>query len=230
MTVSSTPSEISYAGDGVSLAFPIPFQFQSASDLKITSTDAGGNITTLTTGFVVTGGGGSTGTLTFTTAPASTVDITIIDDPVWSQETDYVSNDAFPADSHERALDKCVRLVKRLHQRMQRSLRTPDGDPITDLTLGSVDNRKGKYLFFNAVTGAIEYAANIVTTTLSRSIIALLLNPQTLPESGASVLPTDYGFRDGDVRRPGALGDGVTVDDTAITSALAANSLVEFQP
>lgn len=197
MTITSTPSEVSYAGDGVTVAFPIPFVFDTAADLKVLSTDADGNISTLTTGFSVSGGSGSTGTLTFGTAPASTVDITVLDNPEVKQATDYVSNDPFPAESHERALDRLTRICKRLTKLFARTLHTQDGDPISDLALGSVDNRKGKYLFFNAITGAIEYAANIVTTTLSQSIIAQLLNPQTAAEAAAGATIVNYWYKPG---------------------------------
>src|SRR6266404_2008414 len=195
MTIQADPSEKSYAGDGVSTVFAIPFPFDTAADLKVTSTDASDNILVLSTGFTVSGGSGSTGNLTFTVAPASGITITIYDDPARTQPTDYVSLDAFPAESHERALDRVTRIAKRLYQLLQRSIRYPDGDVSTDGTLGSIANRKGKYLFFNAVTGAIEYAANIVTTTLSQSIIGQLLNPQTAAEAAASVTPSSYAYQ-----------------------------------
>lgn len=220
MTVSSTASEISYATDGVTVNFPIPFAFETSADIVATLTDSSGNIQPFTS-FSTTGGGGSTGTLTTNAVQASGYTLTIFDDPIRSQTTDYISNDAFPADSHERALDKGVRISKRLYQMVRRALRTADGDPITDLTLGSVDNRKGKYLFFNAVTGAIEYAVNIVTTTLSRSIIGALLNPQTAAESAAGVLPVNYFYPEGNVKRYGADPTGIADSTTAINGAIA---------
>lgn len=203
MTVPSTASEVSYATDGVTVAFAIPFVFDTSADVFARLTDASGTITPFTA-FSVAGGSGSTGTLTTNFTLASGYSLTIFDDPERSQDTDYDDNDAFPADAHERALDKQTRLSKRLWQLIQRCLRTSDGDPITDLTLGTVDNRKGKYLFFNAVTGAIEYAVNLVTTALSQSIIGQLLNPQTAAEAAAGTTPTDYAYGDRDERRYGA--------------------------
>lgn len=220
MTIQATPSEISYAADGVTVIFPIPFPFDTSADLKLTSTDAGGNILTLSTGFTVSGGGGSTGNATFAVAPVVGLTITIYDNPALTQPTNYVSLDAFPAESHERALDRVTRIAKRLYQLVQRSVRFPDGDVSTDGVLGSVANRKGKYLFFNAITGAIEYAANIVTTTLSQSIIGQLLNPQTSAEATAGVVPVNYFYPSPDIRRYGALIDGVTSDATAVTNAV----------
>lgn len=223
MTITATESEISYAGNGVTVAFAIPFAFDTSSDLKVTSTDSIGTISELTTGWATSGGAGSTGTLTFTTAPASGVTITILDDPDITQPTDYTNNDAFPAESHEIALDRQTRISKRLYQYIKHCLRTADGDPIDGdaMVLGSVSTRKGKYLFFNAVTGAIEYAVALATTTLSQSIIGQLLNPQTANESAAGVTPTNYWYAEGNAKRYGATGDGVTNDTTALSNWLS---------
>jgi len=227
MTITASPSEQSYAADGISIVFAIPFPFDTAADLKLTSTDASGNILTLTTGFTISGGAGSTGNATFLVAPALGLTITIYDNPALTQPTDYVSLDAFPAESHERALDRVTRIAKRLYQLVQRSVRFPDGDVSTDGVLGSVANRKGKYLFFNAVTGAIEYAVNIVTTTLSQSIIGQLLNPQTLAESNAAVTPINYFRREGNVLR---YGTNVTPGTTDMMAAIQAALNQAAQP
>ena len=223
MTISSTASEISYDGNGATVAFPIPFPFDTSADIKVTSTvTATGDVSVLSSGFSITGGGGSTGTITFTIAPASTVSITLIDDPARTQPTDYVANDAFPAESHERALDRVTRLCKRLYQRSLRSLRVPDGDPVTDAELAPVSTRKGKYLFFDAITGAIDYATAIATTTLSQGTIGALLYPRTAAEIAAGVTPTNYGYPPGDVRRYGAVLDGTTDDTTSLSNAILA--------
>lgn len=225
MTISSTASEISYAGDDVSVAFAIPFPFDTSADVKVRRTnDTTGSIESLTTGFAVTGGGGSTGTCTFTVAPESGYTITLFDDPALTQPVDYTANDAFAAETHEGALDRTVRQVKRLYQQVRRSLRTADGDPITDLTLGSVDNRKGKYLFFDEITGAIEYAIPTDSTALSRSVIADLLFPQTGGESGADITPTNRHFT--------ASPDGATnvcryMDASQLADFLAGTGLVD---
>lgn len=224
MTIQADPSEKAYAGDGVSTVFAIPFPFDTAADLKLTSTDTSGNILTLSSGFTISGGAGSTGNATFAVAPASGITITIYDDPARTQPTDYVSLDAFPAESHERALDRVTRIAKRLYQLVQRSVRFPDGDASTNAVLGSVANRKGKYLFFNTVTGAIEYAANIVTTTLSQSIIGQLLNPQTNAEIAAGITP-NYAYVSGNMLRYAADPTGVTDSTPAWLLALAQRKL-----
>ena len=222
MTISSTASEISYAGDDVSVSFPIPFPFDTSADLLVIRTDPDGNPVVLSSGYTVAGGGGSTGTLTLSSALADDYTLTIIDDPERTQTTDYIANDAFPAETHEGALDKLTRIVKRLYQRDERALRVVDGDPASGdgMVLGSVDARKGKYLFFNAITGAIEYAVALATETLSQSIIAQFLNPQITEESNAGVTPSNYLYKPGHIRRYGAVpNDNDAAVQTANTTA-----------
>jgi hypothetical protein len=195
MTIESTASEISYSGNGATLAFAVPFPFDTSADLKVLSTDTTtGLASVLSSGFVVTGGGGTTGTVTFTVAPATGKTITILDDPARTQPTDYVSNDAFPAESHEDALDRVTRLCKRLYQLSLRALHLPDGDATTDASIATVQTRKGKYLYFDATTGAIDYATAIATTTLSQGTIGALLYPRTAAEISAGVTPTNYAY------------------------------------
>jgi len=53
---------------------------------------------------------------------------------------------------------------------------------------------------------------------------------QTAEEAAEGVVPTDYSYPPGDVRRYGAVGDGVTDDYTAIQAALDTGHPVVFQP
>jgi hypothetical protein len=57
---------------------------------------------------------------------------------------------------------------------------------------------------------------------LSQAIIGGLLYPQTDAESSAGVTPVNYAYEPGDIRRYGAVGDGVTDDSGAINDAIAA--------
>jgi hypothetical protein len=62
MTVPATASEISYDGDGSTVAFPIPYIFDTSADIKVITTVEGEDPEVVSTGFTVTGGSGSTGT------------------------------------------------------------------------------------------------------------------------------------------------------------------------
>lgn len=223
MTITSTPSTKSYATDGVTVAFPIPFPFDTAEDLSLILTDASGNPAPVTSGIVITGGNGSTGTATFDTAPAADQDFTVSDDLELTQEADYTDNDAFPAETHERALDRGVRISKRLLRTIGRAPLLPDGDPIAvagGMAMPSVVNRKGKYWFWNASNGDLEAAAALGTTTISQSIIgALLYGDQTEAEAINGILPSNTGYPECHVRRYGAVQNGVTDDRAAWAAA-----------
>jgi hypothetical protein len=225
MTITATPSEISYAGNGVTTVFPVPFPFDTAADLRVISTDADGNPVIITTGFSVSGGGGSTGAVTFTLAPSASVSITILDNPAQTQPTDYTDNDPFPAESHERALDRVTRIAKRLQQQIKRCLRTTDGDPSgeSQMLLPSVQARASRLLGFDS-NGRPEMVASVTDIgAISQSIIGALLSPQTSAEAAAGVTPTNYAPPvNVNVLRYGADPTGASDDTAAFRAAVQA--------
>lgn len=237
MTISSTATKIAYAVDGVTDEFAVPFPFDTSADLKLVLTDTDGNPVVVTTGFSVSGGGGSTGTVTFDTAPddATYDTLTISDELEITQTADYADNDAFPAETHEKALDRQTRISKRLNNKIDRCVILPDGDPLVDggMPIPSLENRKGYYWFWNATTGQLEPAASVGATTISQSIIAALLYPQTQAEISAGVTPTNYAYfqRDGvNAKRFGVVGNGSTDDYTALQMALDSGENIYLPP
>lgn len=131
MTVSSTTSRVTYATDGSSTAFPVSFYFLANADLVVLLVDADGNSETLvlTTDYTVSGAGvESGGTVTLLSAPAPGYTIVIYRDPAVTQLTDYAPNDPFPAETHERALDKLTMICQRLYERVARSFGLADSD------------------------------------------------------------------------------------------------------
>tara|TARA_R110002110_G_scaffold414631_1_gene645323 strand:- start:2139 stop:4697 length:2559 start_codon:yes stop_codon:yes gene_type:complete len=112
MTISSTTTTVSYNGNGSTTLFPVTFAFFGASTTAeievIERVIATGVETTktVTTHYTVSGGNNSTGTVTAQTAPPNTVEWHIRRITTQTQGTDYVENDAFPASSHESALDR----------------------------------------------------------------------------------------------------------------------------
>ncbi|UOF80473.1 tail spike protein [Caudoviricetes sp.] len=61
---------------------------------------------------------------------------------------------------------------------------------------------------------------NIPATPWNRAQIGALFYPRTAAEIAAGVTPTYYYYEPGDVRRYGAVGDGVANDTTALSNAL----------
>ena len=118
MTIAATTTEVSYTGNGSTTAFTVTFAFfgtGTASELEVIErVIATGAETTKSNGshYTVTGGSGSTGTVTAASAPADTVQWHIRRKTTQTQGTDYVENDEFPADSHENALDRLTMIAQ----------------------------------------------------------------------------------------------------------------------
>lgn len=222
MTIQAAVSEKAYAGDGVSTVFAIPFPFDTSADLKLTSTDSAGNITTLSTGFTISGGGGSTGNATFSVAPATGVTITIYDDPAQTQPTNYVSLDAFPAESHEKALDRVTRIAKRLSQQISRAIRAPDGEKNTPvMSLPAAASRANLMLTFDG-NGNVLLAPQPIAGSITQTLIGQLLYPRTAAEIAAGATPANYAYPPLTVDRYGSNAIPGTTDMTAAVNAAIA--------
>jgi len=122
MTVSTTSVSVTYTANGATTAFAVSFPFfEIAVDLVVISSGA----TTRQvagTDYTITGGDGATGTITFTTAPATGYYVWIRRDTTKLQETNYVEGDAFPAETHEDALDRLTMSVLELEEQVGRRL------------------------------------------------------------------------------------------------------------
>ena len=133
MTISSTVNTVSYTGNGSTTAFPVNFVFfgtTTSAELEVVEVViATGAETVRTNGthFTVSGGSGTTGTVTAATAPATTVKWVINRKTTQHQETDYVENDPFPAESHEEALDRLTATNQEQERALGRTAQLPDG-------------------------------------------------------------------------------------------------------
>jgi hypothetical protein len=132
MTVSSELNRKEYTGDGSTTAFATsPVVFFDAADLKVyevvTATGVA-TLQTITTHYTVSGGDGSTGTVTMLTAPASTKTLVIVRDVAATQSSDFVNNDINDAETLEDALDRLTMIAQQNAAAIERSLRLADSD------------------------------------------------------------------------------------------------------
>lgn len=157
MTISSTTTQVSYTGDGGTVAFPVSYQFfgtTTSSELTVIErTIATSAEVTLTNGveYTVSGGSGSTGTVTAAVAPADTVQWFITRNTSRTQGTDYVENDPFPAASHENALDRLTMINQEDNDRYDRTphFRKSDTYAGGEPHLPVLADRLGKVLAFD---------------------------------------------------------------------------------
>lgn len=135
MALTNETSRVQFDGPDGSTVFAIPFPFLENSHIKVVLTDADGADTMLAevTDYDllnnVTGG-----TLTLVVALAAGELLTVYRELPLTQPADYANQDAFPAESHETALDRLTMLVQQISRTLARSVRftesSPDQDPI----------------------------------------------------------------------------------------------------
>jgi hypothetical protein len=168
MTVAtSTAKSGPYAGSGTTGPFTVGFRFLENAHIQVIRTSSTGVDTTLalTTDYTVTGAGGASGSVTLVTALAVGQQLTIIRNVPFTQEADYVQNDAFPAESHERALDKLTMQTQQLLEAVNRAAKLPvtsteDAQALTDDITLLADN----LTTINAVAGSLGDIDTVATS------------------------------------------------------------------
>jgi len=141
VTVSSNPFPLRYDGNDVTVDFQVPTLFLQESDgtahLRVIKRAIDGTETTLVqeTDYTVSGAESPVGgTVQLNTAPATGEKVVIYRSVPLTQETDYIENDPFPAESHEKALDKITHALQQ-----QAAGSGADLDTSRVLTLGATD-------------------------------------------------------------------------------------------
>jgi hypothetical protein len=151
-----------------------------------------------------------------------------------TQPTSIRNQARFLPEIHEDAFDRLERQVQDLNRRFGLALRLPDNE-ILNGEVEPAENRKGKYLIWDAVTGAITSALALTTTALTQGVFNTYYSltddhKRTAAEIAAGVVPTNYAYLPNvpviDVRRYGAVLDGVTDDFIALSRALTVAGIV----
>ena len=167
MTVSSTTLPIiHYQGNDSTTVFSTVFVFKDSTDLVVTLTLTSGVdvVKTINTDYTVSGGSGSTGNVTMLTAPTTGQHLTIQRVTSKTQPLDYVENDAFPAASHEAALDKLTLITQELYNDHTRVLSV---DPSADISDLSIPILASGYLRWNSDGTALETATIVSSGTVT---------------------------------------------------------------
>lgn len=159
MTIASSITKQQYNCNGSVKAFVFTFPVFESSDIKIILLNkTTGTETTLTetTDYVVTAPNNdfsSGGTVTTVQAYSADYSITLKREMEFTQETDYAEGDSFPADSHERALDKQTMISQQINEGVGRCLTFPETEGNTNTKLPDISLRKGKVFSFDPTTG-----------------------------------------------------------------------------
>lgn len=124
MTISSTQTKVAYAGNDSTTQFAIPFMFIRNEDVEVVVSSGGSeSVLTISTDYSLAGAGNSMGGVCAMTQPPKSGEMLVVRrNPEIVQEVDYVENDAFPASSHEAALDKLTMICQALSERLDRTI------------------------------------------------------------------------------------------------------------
>ena len=156
MTISTTTILNSYSGNGSTTAFAYTFPINTTSEITVIERSATGTETvksegTGSTNYGIADNGASCGTITMVTAPASGTTLLIRRNTSFTQETDYVANDPFPAETHEDALDKLQMQNQELEEELNRSLKISRTNSMTSTEFTtSASDRASKILAFDS--------------------------------------------------------------------------------
>jgi len=228
MTVSSVTNRVSYTGNGSTTAFAFSHPFRLTADLVVTvRTTATGAESLKTEGsdYTVTGtadsgtGGYSSGTVTFSVAPATGTQVHIDRVVTRTQTVDLIAGDGIPPASVEGALDKLSLSVQELDARFARTLLQPRTAANRNLVLPEPSSSASdKILGVNTTGTAYELkAANTSATTSTISY--------TQPLTGGAARTLLSRLSDFvSVKDFGATGNGSTDDYAAIQAAITASA------
>ena len=172
INLSDNTPRVSYtvAQGATQTSFTVSFEFFADADLNVY---VDGVLKTLTTDYTVSGGSGSTGTVTISVTGAtggSTVVITR--DIALERTTDFPASGAFQIGSLNTELDKITAQFADRKDAVDRSLRLQDSDAAGSMELPLKATRAGTVLGFNATTGVPEAGPKIADVSTLSAVTA----------------------------------------------------------
>ncbi len=224
IVIANNSPRVSYtvAEGATQTSFAVSFEFFADADLNFI---VDGTTKTLTTHYTVSGGDGSTGTIT-TTSGNSVTGITgnstvvITRSIALERTTDFPAQGSFQISSLNTELDRFTAIAADLNDKAGRSLQLTDFDTAVSLTLPAVATRKGKVLAFNASTGAVEAGpstSDVQTVSANAASVALLGTSDAVADMNA--LSATAVLADMDL-----LGTAAVVEDMGL---LATSAVIE---
>ena len=179
IALSANTPRISYTvSQGVTqTSFAVPFVFFTAStDLNVfvdnveRTFDASTSSTSL---YTVSGGDGSTGTVTTSVTGASGGSTVVITRSIpLARTTDFPSGGAFEIAKLNTELDTLLTMISDSQDENSRAIRLLDNDAAATLTIPLTDDRKGKILGFNSSSGNAEAVNHITTAAVTVSTLS----------------------------------------------------------
>lgn len=178
MTISSETTRVSYAGDGTTVDFSIPFTIHAKADVVVILRDADGDeeVETLDTDYEIND---DMDTLTWIQGdpvdpPAAGETLVILRDTAYTQAADWITGDPMLADVIETAADKLTMLIQQVQERVGRAAIVEWTSSLSDLELPV---EASKFLQWNAAGDALVAvdapvdASEITVTTWAKTLL-----------------------------------------------------------
>nr|WP_321259712.1 phage tail fiber protein [uncultured Pseudodesulfovibrio sp.] len=125
MTIASLKTKEYFSGNGSTRVFELPFMFMRDEDVEVLVSDAEGveTVQVLGSDYTLTGAGEQSCGVCHMSRTLQKEEVLFVRrSPVLTQEADYLENGAFPAASHEAALDKLTMICQALSERLDRTI------------------------------------------------------------------------------------------------------------
>ena len=155
INIADNAPRANYTATSGQTVFTVSFEFFDEADLTVYING------TETSAYTVTGGDGSTGTVTLTSGATAGDKVAIVRDVAIERTTDFTEGAAISRSALNEQLDKLTAQIADIDDRASRSLQLNDHEVAVGITLPATDDRKGKVLGFNATTGNVESGPEI---------------------------------------------------------------------
>lgn len=158
-----------HTANGVTTVFTYTFKVLTSGDLEVSLDGA-----VQTTGFTVSGIGANSGSVTFTTAPASGVVVVLRRVMAYQRTTDYQDQGAMPASTVDDDHDATVMMVQQVDAALGSALKYPILEGL-DGTLPDAADRANKYFAFG-VSGEPVVVSGTTSDLVASAFMETLLD------------------------------------------------------